>query len=246
MGTELRLAGARVTNVPPGSRVWAADQTQAYVTSGGDVRRCTPTGCAAPTSPLLYGSPVSTMAIGAGDEAYVVDLSGNIYRQVGSSWDRITTLASGMRNPVIVEPGHLVGIGGVGEVVEWRADGGGTTVCSTPVCGNNSLDAVGGHWPDRMVAVGHSGRIVARDPATGTWAAVTHELTDVRLRQVVTAGDRVLVRGDSDVVLQLDARGWMRANLSQVDAALTSIAGHADGSIWVRGQTGLYELIDVP
>ncbi len=241
VGTSLRLGGNDVATIPAGSKVWARDGSKAFVTAGTTVRRCTPAGCGAALT--TSGQGVASVAVGDGDEAYAADGSTNFYRWDGAAWIRVTDLPIGLGRHVIVEPGHVFGLDWNGRVVEWQLGVGGVVRCDAPTC---AMNAVGGRWPDAMFAVGGQGRIVMRDPATGAWNLVAHDLTDAALQQVVTAGDRLFVRGANDTVLQYDGAGWMRSNLSQVDAGITSLSGHADGSIWVRGQTGLYELVPDP
>jgi cysteine-rich repeat protein len=235
--TSLFLGGRDVAAVPAGSRVWAHDRSLAWVTSGASVRRCTAGGC---EPAITLPATVDSMAVGAGDEAYLAH-STTFRRWDGGSWVVVTTPngSSGLMRPVIVEPGHVFGLNYAGGVVEYV--GGVASDACTTGCNGDLVLAVGGVWPDRMFAVGRTGRIMHRGP-TGAWTQVEHDLTEQDLVQVVVAGSRVLVRGTSDTFLQQDELGWMLAGLDGVDVQVTSAAGTSDGAIWLLGQRGLSEL----
>ncbi|MEZ4366717.1 MAG: hypothetical protein R2939_10575 [Kofleriaceae bacterium] len=238
IGTSLLRNDTVIATVTAGSKVWANDAERAFVTTGNTVRRCDLMGCdPAVTTPTNQST--SQIEVVSAELAYMSDSSSNMSRWNGTTW---TFLGFGLRPFVRVGPDHFVGLNSVGAIRE-VVDGVVTTVCGPPTCGNNQLAGIGGTWPDAMFAVGGLGRIVARDPATGVWSRVNHDLTEEGLFRVVLVGDRRLVLGTNDTVLQHDAHGWMRADLGDLDSGLTALGGTSSDELWVRGSHGLTEVV---
>jgi len=216
------------------SRVWAATNEEAFVTSGGKIRRCTPAGCAAPT--IVSGNEILTVDVTPSGEAYAADAADELFRWTGAAW-----IATGRRvgSPKVVAPGEVIGVHG-SDVLRYAAvNNQVTTLASAP----QPLVAVGGHWPDAFFAVGHEGTVLRYEPGSGAWLPELHDLTTEVLRTVAVGGGRILVLGDGDTLLQLDSTGWMRADLGAADVNLTDLRITDDASLWVLGQGGASELI---
>lgn len=241
-GTELRLRGAQVANVTAGSQVWAESGSRAIVSLGNQVRRCTSGGCtAAVTVDATIGSVVQVALDGASD-AYLVDNTGRLWGTSGGAWSNLNvTVTPSASALAVVGPGHVLAVSAA-SVLE-RAGGGGFSVVYT---GATQLRGLGGDVTRAFFAVGNGGAIVERDPATGAWALQPQAVTSERLTMVAVAGERVLILGDNDTVLQRDALGWMAVDLRRIATGITQLGGVADGSIWLRGQPGLIELLPAP
>jgi hypothetical protein len=241
-GTELRQRGAQVANVTAGSQVWASDGSRAMLSLGNQVRRCTPSACTAPVTVDPTVASVAQIALDGASDAYLVDNTGRLWVSTGGAWTNLgVTVTPSSTALAVVGPGHVLAASAA-SVLE-RAGGGGFSVVYT---GGAQLRGLGGDIATSFFAVGNGGTIVERDPVTGTWQLQAQDVTNERLLAVALAGERVLILGDNDTVLQRDALGWMAVDLRRIATGISQLGGVADGSIWLRAQLGLIELVPAP